>query len=154
MKKSSWGPCIWKTLHTLTFKIKNEHFQEKKKDLVQLIYKICSNLPCPLCSSHAMLLLKKYKIINVKNKNELIKIIFLLHNDVNKKLKKKSFSYDDLDKTYKNENLKDILNEYYNLNLSLNKNYNEKMILYSFNRKIYLTFFKKFINENIVFFDD
>ena len=33
MKKSEWGPCVWKVLHTLTIKIKDESFESQRKQL-------------------------------------------------------------------------------------------------------------------------
>ena len=53
MKKSVWGPCIWKTLHILTIKLKDEYVDVQIKELKEIIIHICNNLPCPLCSSHA-----------------------------------------------------------------------------------------------------
>ena len=31
MKKGEWGPIVWKVLHCITLKIKNEVFEKEKK---------------------------------------------------------------------------------------------------------------------------
>ena len=97
MKKSVWGPCIWKTIHTLTVKIKDSEFNNQKKGLIDIIYRICTNLPCPMCSSHCRGLLRKYNVTRINTKEGLIKVMFKIHNDVNIRLKKSVFK---IDKTF------------------------------------------------------
>ena len=67
MKKEVWGPCIWKTLHVLTVKIKEEYFSTQRQKLIDIIFQICNNLPCPMCASHAQGLLRKYRPAMFKN---------------------------------------------------------------------------------------
>lgn len=151
MKKALWGPIIWKTLHCLAYKIKDEHFLTQKTKLIDLIIKICSNLPCPACSNHAQGMIKKYRLPFIKNKQELIRILFLMHNEVNKRLKKIEFKFENLI-MYNSLQLKDVLTEYYNTNI--NMHLGEKMMLYSFHRKKFLTIFKEYANKHIQYFSD
>lgn len=147
MKKNVWGPCVWKTLHIITIKIKDSSFIKLKDEMINIIISIVSNLPCPLCSSHANLLLRKHKIRSIKTKNELIHTMYLIHNEVNKRLKKNLFNKEDLINKYKNMNFKNVLNDYY---VMIQKSkYNEKMLLYSFHKSNFLKNFKKFIIKNI-----
>ena len=151
MKKAVWGPIIWKTLHCLTYKIKDEHFSTQKTKLIDIIIKICSNLPCPVCSNHAQGMIKKYRLQFIKNKQDLIRILFLMHNEVNKRLKKVEFKFENLT-IYDSLQLRDVLTEYYNTNI--NMHLGEKMMLYSFHRKKFLTIFKEYVNQNIEYFSD
>ena len=150
MKKSEWGPCIWKTIHCLTIQIKNEHFEQIKKELIHIIVQICSNLPCPICSSHASLFIRKHRIQSIKTKDHLIRFFFHLHNEVNKRLKKKPFSYEDVINTYKNENIKQTLSAYYNLNHQIK--FSERLMNHGYHRKLFLENFKRFVRSNIELF--
>jgi hypothetical protein len=109
-----WGPHTWKMFHTLAHKVKPEYFDEVKTELINYVFKISSNLPCPYCSSHARLYIKKIKVSSIKSKDDFINFIFLFHNNVNSKLKKPMFSFDDLHKTYENENTLQIINAFIN----------------------------------------
>ena len=151
MKKALWGPIIWKTLHCLTYKIKDEHFPTQKTKLIDIIIKICSNLPCPVCSNHAQGMIKKYRLQFIKNKQDLIRILFFMHNEVNKRLKKVEFKFDNLT-IYDSLRFRDVLTEYYNINI--NMHLGEKMMLYSFHRKKFLTIFKEYVNQHIQYFSD
>lgn len=151
MKKDEWGPIIWKLLHCLTIKIKEECFPKKKNELINTILSIFSNLPCPYCSSHAMSLSKKLNITKINDKSKLIKALYIIHNLVNKKLKKKELSYDIIE-TYNNYNMKEVAVDYIN---AINKsNYSERMMLYNFKKKQFVNNFIKFIKSNINIFYD
>jgi exonuclease VII large subunit len=152
MNKTAWGPCIWTTLHLLTIKLKENSFIKIKEDLIKVITDICSNLPCPSCSTHATLLLKKYKIKNVKKKEDLVKFIFNLHNEVNRKLKKPKFTYEELEKKYKSLNFKNEMNNYYNINKKSTKS--SRMMLYNFHKDLFMKNFKVFIINNINCFEE
>lgn len=147
MKKTEWGPCIWTFLHCLSIKIKDEFFMTEKITIIDLIRDTCSNLPCPTCSSHAILLLKKYNIDKINSKENLIKLIFIMHNEVNKKLKKNLYNYNILINTYNKYNFMEVLNKYnYVIKQS---NYNEKMMLHSFYKKRYVKKFRDYFLKNI-----
>ena len=75
----------------------------------------------------------------------------MIHNDVNKKLKKKELSYDIID-TYNNYDTKVVCVDYIN---AMNKsNYSERMMLYNFKKKQFINNFTKFIKSNINKFED
>jgi len=150
MKKNIWGPCIWNTLHILSIKVKESSFEKIKDELIDIINQIISNLPCPICSTHARSLLKKHRIHNIKSKQDLIHLIFLLHNDVNKRLKKDIFSKDDL-KKYEEMDFKKTLIEYYKI-IGESK-YSEKMLLYSYHKNIFMKTFKQFAKKSLNYFE-
>jgi len=146
MKKAEWGPIIWKTLHCICMKIKDEEFSNEKEELFNMIEHICANLPCPQCASHATGIIRRHKMRNAKSKDDLIKFIFLMHNEVNKRLKKNVYSFKHINK-YELLNTKNVLIEYYSMNTKIK--YNEKMMLHSFHRTKFLQKFYHYFNQNI-----
>tara|TARA_Y100000389_G_scaffold201238_1_gene243431 strand:+ start:1027 stop:1485 length:459 start_codon:yes stop_codon:yes gene_type:complete len=151
MKKKQWGPVIWKVLHCLTMKIKNEEFNNHREELIKIITNICSNLPCPQCTSHASGIIKKYKMKDIKSKEALIKFIHSMHNMVNQRLKRPQFPFESIEKEYNRYNIKTVLTEYYRMNI--NAKYSEKLMLHSYRRKIFLNKFYGYCNKNISKFD-
>jgi hypothetical protein len=147
MKKSEWGPIVWKVLHCITIKIKDEEFINQREKLIELITKICSNLPCPHCSSHAIRIINNYKLKYVKKKEDLIKFVHFMHNLVNKKTKKNTHSIEIID-NYKNYNTKNVLSDYYRMNTNY-KTPNVKMMLHTHSRNEFLKFFYNYFNANI-----
>ena len=66
--KKEWGNATWYLFHTLSFKMKDEHFGELKNDFLNICTKICANLPCPDCSEHANAIMKNLdNFYNAKN---------------------------------------------------------------------------------------
>ena len=76
----------------------------------------------------------------------------MIHNDVNKRLKKDLFKYELVEPTYSVIDLKESLGNYYDI--SVNQKYGEKMMIYNFHRKAFLKNFKKYIQKNIIYFDE
>lgn len=114
MSKSKWGPIVWNMIHCLTIKIKPQFFEQEKKNIIFIINNICTNLPCPICSVHASQYIKKNKLHLVKTKEELIAFIFHMHNNVNKRLKRKLAQRDVL-KNYSNVKFLDVCNEFFRI---------------------------------------
>uniref|UniRef100_A0AB39JC37 Sulfhydryl oxidase n=1 Tax=Florenciella sp. virus SA2 TaxID=3240092 RepID=A0AB39JC37_9VIRU len=152
MKKAEWGPVIWNLLHCITLKIKDEYFDKEKPNLINMIENICSNLPCPMCASSALKILKTRKISSIKNKDQLIIFIFLLHNEVNKKTKKPIAKKEIVD-TYKTKNFINILNEYYNL-MNHRLKYNERLMYMIHRRKSFINTYRNYFKNNINKFDN
>lgn len=146
MTKILWGPIVWNTLHIIATKIKDECFEAERVDILNIITQICSNLPCPLCASHAMGMIKKHKLKQVKSKNELITFIYLMHNEVNKRLNK-NVKKKEILATYEIMNFKDTLTKYYIMNL--NQKYNQKLMIHTFHKNEFLKSFYAFFNKNI-----
>ena len=147
MKKSEWGPHIWTFLHLLTLRIKDEHFETCKESVFGIIKGICSNLPCPYCSQHANNFLKKYNINHIRSKSNFIKIIFLLHNNVNKRLKLPMFDYDNIEKTYKHYNFKiECIRFYHIFQQSV---HSERMMMYNYHKKEFIKKFKHYMHLNL-----
>ena len=84
-KPMKWGAPTWFLFHTLAEKVKPEHFQDIKKDLLNLIYTICSNLPCQMCAKHAVQYLNNVNFNNITTKESLRFMLHRFHNEVNRR---------------------------------------------------------------------
>ena len=91
-----WGGITWVFLHTLSYKVHPEHYQQIKGELWYHIKQLCSALPCPECSYHAAQYLKK--INTPDTKDQLIRILFDFHNVVNIRTRNPIFSFKEFDK--------------------------------------------------------
>ena len=151
MNKTIWGPFIWRFLHLISLRIKDEYFESEKSNLIQYILCICDNLPCPHCSSHALVFLDKYKLKFIKTKEHLIKLLYLMHNDVNKSLNKPIIEEEKLYEIYKPYNFEFFVLNYFKLNKSIHSG--EKMMIYSLRRKQFLKEFYEYMKNNIYKFD-
>jgi len=98
MSKSEWGNAVWILFHTLACKIDEKYIQDNNRDLINFIQNVCSNLPCPYCASHALEVLKKARLENIKNQNDLKYFFWSFHNIVNEKLNKEKLEYSFLEK--------------------------------------------------------
>ena len=151
MKKDIWGPYIWIFLHCFTIRIKDECFNEEKNNIIKYISQVCDNLPCPQCSIHAIEYLKKHRFKFIQTKQDLIQIIFNLHNDVNKRTKKPEFDFSKLHETYSKYHFQKLIIAY--INFINNVNYGEKMMIYSMRRSESMKHLLNYFKENIEKYD-
>tara|TARA_Y100000816_G_C25896669_1_gene467767 strand:+ start:58 stop:516 length:459 start_codon:yes stop_codon:yes gene_type:complete len=151
MSNKSWGPIIWVFLHTLVAKIKNTEFKNNKEKLIEIIFKVCSNLPCPDCSEDSVKFLRTVNFKNATKKEDLIEILFVFHNQVNINLKKTEFP-EKLLETYNNNNINIVLKRFIE---TFNKNTNNiRLMNQSFMRSIISKDIKNYIENNIHYFED
>lgn len=109
MKNTSWGNPTWIFLHTIVSKINKYKFNENKEVIIDIIKSICFNLPCPECSKHSLEFLNTIKFQNVTKKEDLIEILYVFHNQVNKNLRKPEFQEENLE-IYKSYDITEKLN--------------------------------------------
>jgi len=145
---SIWGPPIWTFLHTLAAKIKEEDYNRLIPELLSLIKRVCSLLPCPECSQHATIFLGKIQLKNISTKKDFINTIYLFHNSVNHRNKKPLYSYSNID-MYKNYN---FINVFKNFVRVYNTKGNMNMINESFRRDFVIKDLKKWLRKNIASF--
>ena len=107
---NDWGPFTWNLFHTLSMKLKDEHFCNVKNELWDHFKNISFNLPCPICANHAVNYFKKQDIKHIKTKDQFIAMYFKFHNEVNLRLNKSLFSERQLMDKYKNENTIQVIN--------------------------------------------
>ena len=58
-------------LHGLAEKVKSSSYSMLKNELIEHIYNICLNLPCPSCSSHSKEYLQKVDFKKLQTKDDL-----------------------------------------------------------------------------------
>lgn len=96
-----WGPCTWYLFHTLAEKIKEDSFPIVGGQLLAIIKRICSNLPCPECAGHAQQKMGTLNNMNIRSKRDLQLMLLSFHNSVNDRLKKVQFTEQQLDDKYR-----------------------------------------------------
>jgi len=99
-KKILWGEPFWNLFHVLAEKVKPESFPIIRVPLLQLIFTICSNLPCPDCCKHAVAYLTSIQYQNIQTKEQLKTMFFDFHNSVNARKKVDLYSRTALDEKY------------------------------------------------------
>ena len=109
--KMKWGAPTWTFLHTLVEQFKDSSFRTMRQELFRVIFTICTNLPCPICSKHAQEYLGKININSIQTKQDMIHMMFAFHNEVNVRKNVAPFPIAGLDK-YKSGNYKAITNNF------------------------------------------
>ena len=130
MSPSQWGIPTWIFMHTLAAKIKEEQFPVIGPQVISHLIQICMFLPCPECSDHAKQFWANVNTKNIKTKQDLINLLFVFHNSVNKRRNVRPFRYVDL-QYY--DTLK-IIETFNNFVRNFNTNGNMKLINESFHR--------------------
>lgn len=146
MSNKEWGNITWKLFHSLATQINEEKFPEVSDKLINIIIKTCSNLPCPFCSDHASNhVLKKANIKNIKTKIHFIEFLRQLHNIVNIKLQKKTYTMEEIKNMYSNENLGQIINEF--IRIYSIQYHNMRLMTNAMHRKLFLKDLIKDLND-------
>ena len=146
-KPMKWGEPTWFFFHTIAEKVIEQNFPKIRAELLNHIYLICSNLPCPICSEHAMKYISSINFSNIETKQQLKDFFFNFHNIVNNQKGYPLFKYEDLDSKYSKANTVNIIYNFVS-------NYQDKspsihMIANDIYRKNIITKLKKWFNVNI-----
>lgn len=149
MSPSSWGPSTWLFIHTLAAKIKETSFPLIGTSLILVLIQICNNLPCPECAQHAKHFWSKVKTANIKNKTDLINLLFVFHNMVNQRKQLRHFKHDNL-KYYESKNVIDTYNLF---SRNFNTHGNMNLINESFHRNMMLSSLRNWLMTNINHFN-
>lgn len=149
MSPSTWGPSTWIFMHTLAAKIKESSFQTIGPNLVFVLIQICNNLPCPECAQHAKQFWAKVKTANIKTKTDLINLLFVFHNMVNKRKQNRQFKHESLN-FYNTRNIIDTYNAF---SRNFNTKGNMNLINESFHRNMMLSSLRTWMMTNIQHFD-
>jgi hypothetical protein len=149
MSPSTWGPPTWIFIHTLAEKIKEESFPIIGQHVIASIIKICNNLPCPECAQHAKEFWSKVNISTIKTKMDLVKVLFVFHNIVNKRKGLRPFRYDSL-KYYQSRN---VIETYNAFSRTFHTKGNMNLISESFHRNLFLHSFRKTLMNIIPHFN-
>ena len=98
---NTWGNYVWIFFHTFAHIIGEQKFIKHKSNILELIRRICNNLPCPECANDATIYLQRFNLEkNINSKSDLKKFFHYFHNVINKKLNKPEFDINKLDEEY------------------------------------------------------
>ena len=150
-KAMKWGEPTWFLFHTLSVKIKEEEFTRVKDDLLSMVYSICVNLPCPICSDHAKEYLKTINFRAIHSKSQLIDFFHQFHNTVNKRKQKESFPRDQVEEKYSKAYTQNIF-LYFQQGFQ-DKSFNPKHISDQYIRQRVLNKFNEWFYKNAHAFD-
>lgn len=149
-KVMAWGEPTWVLLHTLAEKVKDEYFSQIKTELLDLIFSICANLPCPDCANHASAYMTNINYRRISTKDELKNMLYQFHNMVNRKKDFPILSEDVLTK-YKNVSLLPVL--YAFMIIFQDKHSSFRMIANDLHRGRITVVIKTWFNKNIQYFN-
>lgn len=121
-KKVKWGEPFWNLFHVLAEHIKESEFSRLRAGLLNLIYLICSNLPCPDCTNHAVHYLNGINFNTIRNKEDLKMMMFNFHNAVNARKGYPIYPIDKMDK-YKMANVVFVINTFMSHFLAKHKSF-------------------------------
>lgn len=151
-KVMKWGEPTWFLFHTLSVKIKEEEFVRVKDDLLNLVYSICINLPCPICSDHAKEYFKTINFKAIQSKTQLIDFFHQFHNMVNKRKHFEPFPRDQVEEKYSKAITKNIF-LYFQQSFK-DESYNPKHISDQYIRQRVLKGFNEWFYKNLYAFDE
>lgn len=149
--KMIWGAPIWFLFHTLAEKVKEEHFQSIRTELLNNIYAICNNLPCPICSTHAKEYMDSINYNTIKTKTDLKNMLFHFHNEVNKRKGYELFPISELDEKYSKAITMNIIQNF--MIHFQDKHRSPKLIASDLMRTRIAATLKEWFRKNIVYFD-
>jgi len=150
-KKIKWGAPTWYLFHTLAYKIKDECFSILKNELLNNIFAICRNLPCPKCATHASEYMSKINVNSIRTKEDLKYMLFRFHNEVNSRTGSPLFPYNDLDDKYSTAITINIIQNFFIF--FQDKSFNVTNIANNMHRERMITSLKEWFKLNIQNFD-
>jgi hypothetical protein len=97
MKPTIWGHHMWKSIHYIALDYPNEPTEEEKTDYKLFFTNLYKVLPCYECSQHFKKGIDIHPLSynDLVNSNTLFKWTVDMHNFVNKRLNKKTLSYEE-----------------------------------------------------------
>ena len=149
MSPNTWGPPIWCFFHTLAEKMKPESFSIIFPIFYNFIRRICNSLPCPDCSVHAINFLRKINFKSIQKKQDLINVLYIFHNAVNKRKRKPLFHVNNMT-SYANNNLIKTYNDFVTAYTTRG---NVKLIADNFQRNLIIKDLKSWLTHNVQHFD-
>ena len=146
MSNNYWGEITWVFLHTIAEKIKEENYENEKKQLLMLIKGVCSNLPCPDCKQHAMQYMKRVNITHISRKIDLKILLFNFHNEVNRRIKNEIPDQIILER-YKQFDMVETCKKF--VRVFSKPVYNNRLMMDNLNRNFFMKDLLKYLENNI-----
>ena len=91
-----WAPPTWIFFHTFAAKVNKQFFEANRDQCLSIIKMACVCLPCPECTRHATHFLVPVNGNTIKTKEDLINMLFIFHNSINRRLGKSQFNEESL----------------------------------------------------------
>ena len=96
-----WGPPAWTFLHTVTYNYPENPTEDDKRNFYNFFMNLQYVLPCEKCKEHYKQNIQKYDLKNsLGSRQELVKWLIDLHNDINRDNGKQVWSYSDVFNKY------------------------------------------------------
>jgi hypothetical protein len=149
--KMKWGEPTWLLFHVLAEKVKEESFLTIRSELLNKIYAICNNLPCPICAKHATDYMNKINFMTIQTKDALKELLFNFHNEVNKNKNYPLFPRNRLEEKYKMAVTVNIMKNF--MKFFEDKQYNVQLISNKMHRDRLISVLKAWFNDNIEYFE-
>jgi hypothetical protein len=111
MNPEIWGPCAWKVLHILAIGYPKDPTYEDRASYKNFYENFWKVIPCYACKQNYKRHLKEVNIeAYLDNNLKLFEWTVILHNIVNKELKKPEVKLEDAIRIYRNKLNKDKIN--------------------------------------------
>jgi len=107
MNQNIWGPHAWFLLHTLSLAYPLDPCQKDKNNYEAFLKSFSKIIPCDVCKVHYSRNLKENPL-RLDNRKELFEWLVDLHNEVNGRTGKRSYTYEEALKIYEEAYQKDI----------------------------------------------
>tara|TARA_B100001093_G_scaffold509521_1_gene573701 strand:+ start:1686 stop:2156 length:471 start_codon:yes stop_codon:yes gene_type:complete len=102
MDPTVWGPKLWFVIHTFALNYPDNPSYEDKRVMEEFFNNLKSTIPCQKCKIHYRQRLQQNPVISyLDNRQSIFKYTVDLHNQVNKSLGKKIYTYDEAVEIYK-----------------------------------------------------
>ena len=138
--KMLWGEPTWFLFHTLAQKVNENSFPLIRKELFQLICRICGNLPCPECTNHATQYLHDINFDTITTKEQFKNMLWQFHNTVNSRKGYAQYPFNKLS-IYERANAGNIVQNF--LHHFEQKSYNMRLAAHTFHRSMAITYIRK-----------
>lgn len=149
-KKIKWGYPTWLLFHTMSVKIRDDVFDNVITNVLNVIYTICVNLPCPDCANHAKSYLDSINFRTIRTKYDLQKMLFDFHNSVNVRKGYPIFKFENLEETYSKAITRNVIINF--IEHFRDKSRSIKMIANDFHRTRLVNELTDWFNQNITIF--
>ena len=104
MDPKIWGPKLWFVIHTLALNYPDNPSYDQKRIHEDFFNSLVFLIPCDKCRIHYRQHINNNPVVNhLKNSDTLFRYTIDLHNEVNKTLNKRLYSYDEAVKFYRIE---------------------------------------------------
>lgn len=150
-KKIKWGYPTWLLFHTISVKIREDIFEDVIGNVLNIIYVICINLPCPDCANHAKKYLDSINFRTIQTKYQLQKMLFDFHNSVNMRKGYPLFKFENLEETYSKAITRNVIINF--MDHFRDKSRSIKMIANDFHRARLVNELSDWFNQNITIFE-